>query len=234
MDYVKLDKKGIKKFKEIVNTINNYVNETILSITQEELKIKFMDMLKVCLFDIIFKKSFFSEYNINKDYEIGINVKELRETLKTFKEELYINFTDTEIILISGGVEYHLNNIKICEEENTNLDLEFKLNTKINFKDFIKHIKTFSNFTEKIILFNNENILLLTDEEYKNKIVLKETFLGKKIKSAYSIDYLIKLKNLKFEKCMIYLNNDYPLKIVFCENDKYKIEFYLAPQINGD
>ena len=228
-----LYKKELKDFLNVFKTINKYIPEITLNISNNNLKIVNMDLASVCLFDITINKEVFAEYKTELDQNITFKTKDFLNCLKNFKEYVKIEIKDSNITLKDSKQIY---NIEYTEFKGDNIKkptLEYGFKTEItNLKDFFKALKTFKGFNDYIELKTTDKNLLMLQEQ--NKVLIADSKNSDITEiSKYSIDYLIDLKFLKDFKSILQFKTDYPLTFSFNKGG-FDINYILAPRVETD
>ncbi|MBS3105568.1 proliferating cell nuclear antigen (pcna) [Candidatus Woesearchaeota archaeon] len=237
--------------KESISIISDLVNEARFKITPNAIELVAMDPANVAM--VVFKllSSSFSEYDVKKDIEIGINLSNLKQVLRraSQKDMLTIEMDDDnrlKIQLESATTRtFNLPIIDLEEKEQKVPDLKFPvtiktsssvLNEAIADVDVVGESVAFIAEPKKFILqaegdLNRARIEIREDDATKISIDGDE-----KIKAKYSIEYLKKMINGSklSDDVVIQFSKDYPLKLEYKTVDKVMLSFILAPRVEND
>ncbi len=239
-----------KYLKESVAIISELVNEGRFKITPSGLELVAMDPANVAM--VIFKllSSSFSEYNVEKEIELGMNLNNLKQILRRAKSNDILSLELVE------------NRLRIQLKSNTTrtfslpiIDLEEK-EQKIPELSFPVEIKTSSEILNEAIEdadIVGESVSFIAEpkkftvqaegELSKASIEIKQdvdTQINMKdssrIKAKYSIEYLKKMVagGKLADKVSISFNKDYPLRLDFKAVDKMLLSFILAPRVENE
>ncbi|MBI2658601.1 proliferating cell nuclear antigen (pcna) [Candidatus Woesearchaeota archaeon] len=237
--------------KESISIISDLVNEARFKITPNAIELVAMDPANVAM--VVFKllSSCFSEYDVKKDIEIGINLSNLKQVLRRAspKDMLTIEMDDDnrlKIQLESATTRtFNLPIIDLEEKEQKVPELKFPvtiktsssvLNEAIADVDVVGESVAFIAEPKKFILqaegdLNRARIEIREDDATKVSINGDE-----KIKAKYSIEYLKKMINGSklSDDVVVQFSKDYPLKLEYKTVDKVMLSFILAPRVEND
>jgi len=238
-------------FKDSVTVISELVHEARFKINKDGLELVAMDPANVAM--VIFKllSSCFTEYQVDKDTEIAINLANLKQILKRAKANDVLSLEVTsdnklKVQLKSGSVRtFSIPIIDIEEREQRIPNLSFPLvvttrssilNDAIDDADIVAEAVTLAVDSDRLTVsaegdLSKANIEIESDDETKITTEIKA-----KIKSKYSIEYLKKMLQAGklSEFVSIYFNQDYPLKLEYKVIDKLSLSFILAPRVEND
>jgi len=232
-EYVTLTKKELKDFKNTLKTISALKDEVNLRLNKNFIEIKSIDYAQICYFNFKALREAFLNFDIeNNNKTIGLNLKEFLPFLNNFKDTVNITISEGGTTLYDGIQKYITKNIEIEEQQLPDIkNLTWPLKAKIDFKEFLKYVNTFSNVTEAVAIENRDRKLYLKCGD--SEVLIGETYSQEKIRTLASIEYLLKLKRLKDFDAEIYIGNDYPIKFVL-RNSGLKFAVIIAPRIKGD
>lgn len=239
-----------KYLKDSISIISDLVNEAQFKIRPEAIELIAMDPANVAM--VIFKllSSSFTEYNVDKEILLGINLTNLKQILRRAKPTdmvtLELEENKLKIQLKSDSTRtFHLPLIDIEEREQKIPDLKFPvaiqtnsvfLNEAIEDVDIVAESVSFIAEPKKFILqahgdLSNATIEINADETTKIELASKD-----KIKSKYSVEYLKKMiQGAKLaDKVDIQFSKDYPLKLTYNAIDRLMLSFILAPRVEND
>ncbi len=239
-----------KYLKESVAIISELVNEGRFKITPSAVELVAMDPANVAM--VIFKllSSSFSEYNVEKEIEIGINLNNLKQILKRAKANDILSLELVEnrlkIQLKSNTIRtFFLPVIDLEEKEQKIPELSFPVEIKTNSSilmdaiddaDIVGESVSFIAEPKKFTIQAQGELSKASIEvkqDVDTQINMKESG---KIKAKYSIEYLKKMVigGKLAEKVSILFNNDYPLRLDFKAVDKMLLSFILAPRVENE
>lgn len=237
--------------KDSIAVISELVHEARFKINQDGLELVAMDPANVAM--VIFKlfSSCFSEYQIDKEIEIAINLANLKQILKRAKanDVLTLELTNDNKLRVQlkyGSIRtFSIPIIDIEEKEQKIPNLTFPvtittrattLNDAIEDANIVAEAVTLSAEPDRMIVsaegdLSKAHIEIGADDETQ---INSET--RAKIKAKYSIEYLKKMMSGSklSEYVSIYFNQDYPLKLEYKVVDKLLLSFILAPRVDND
>lgn len=237
--------------KDSIAVISELVHEARFKINQDGLELVAMDPANVAM--VIFKllSSCFSEYQVEKDTEIAINLANLKQILRRAKasDVLTLDVTDDNklrVQLKSGSTRtFSIPIIDIEEKEQRIPNLSFPvsimtrasiLNDAIDDADIVAEAVTLSAEPDRMIIsaegdLSKAHIEVNADDDTRINSETKA-----KIKAKYSIEYLKKMMSggKLSEFVSVYFNQDYPLKIEYKVVDRLMLSFILAPRVDND
>ncbi|MEK6828383.1 MAG: proliferating cell nuclear antigen (pcna) [Nanoarchaeota archaeon] len=238
--------------KESISIISDLVNEARFKITPNAIELVAMDPANVAM--VVFKllSSCFTEYDVEKDIEIGINLSNLKQVLRRAspKDMLTIemdadNRLKIQLESTTTRRTFNLPIIDLEEKDQKVPDLKFPvtiktsssiLNEAVADVDVVGDSVAFIAEPKKFILqaegdLNRARIEIREDDITKVSINSDE-----KIKSKYSIEYLKKMINGSklSDEVVVQFSKDYPLKLEYKTVDKVMLSFILAPRVEND
>ena len=239
-----------KYLKDSISIISELVNEAQFKVRPEAIELVAMDPANVAM--VIFKllSSSFTEYNVDKEPTIAINLASLKQILRRAKPSdmltLEIEDNKLKIQFKSDSIRtFHLPIIDIEEREQKVPDLKFPvsiqtnsvfLNEAVEDVDIVAESVSFVAEPKKLTLIahgdlSNANIEINAGDATKIEAPAKD-----KIKSKYSVEYLKKMiQGAKLaDKVNIQFSKDYPLKLTYNSIDKLMLSFILAPRVESD
>lgn len=236
--------------KDSISIISDLVSETRFKFTSAGLTIISMDPANVAM--VIFKllSSCFTEYNLQKDEDLGLNLNNLKQifrrveasdivTLETDSSKLKITIKGTSTRRFAVPI------IALDDKEQKEPPLEFPveismptalLSAAIEDADIVADSVSFICDTNKFTLaasgdLNDAEVDILASDE-----VQITNDAGATIRSKYSIEYLKKMiAGAKIaDTVTVRMGKDYPIKISFVTVDKLSLSFVLAPRVESD
>ena len=237
--------------KESISIISDLVNEARFKITPNAIELVAMDPANVAM--VIFKllSSTFTEYDVNKDIEIAINLSNLKQVMRRIspKDMMTLEMSADnrlKIELKSNNVRtFNLPLIELEEKEQKVPDLKFPITIKTSSSILNEAIADVDIVGESVAFIAEPKKFTLQAEGDLNqaKIEIKEddntkvsTNSDAQVKAKYSIEYLKKMINGSklSDDVVVQFNKDYPLKLEYKAVDKVMLSFILAPRVEND
>lgn len=237
--------------KDSISVISDLVTEARFKITKDGLELVAMDPANVAM--VIYKllSSSFTEYQVDKEQEIAVNLANFKQILKRVgaSDILTLELTDDSKLKmrLKGATTrtFSLPLIELEEKEQRIPNLTFPvnisapcatLNDAIADADIVAESVTFAVEPDKFSIaaegdLSKAHIEISNDDETK---IQSESSAN--IKSKYSIEYLKKMMNASklANDVNIFFNQDYPLKLEYKVVDKLLLSFILAPRVEND
>ncbi len=239
-----------KYLKDSISIISELVNEARFKITPNAIELVAMDPANVAM--VIFKllSSCFTEYNVDKDHEIAINLANLKQILRRIKGDdiLKLELDNNRLKVQLKGKStrtFSLPLIDVEDREQKIPDLNFPVSIKtsssilsdaIDDVDIVAESVSFSVEPNKLSVQAEGDLSKALIEIHKDDETVIELTGSEKITSKYSIEYLKKMVagSKIANEVTIFFNKDYPLKLEFKEVDKVLLSFILAPRVEND
>ncbi len=237
--------------KDSISVISDLVNEARFKITRDGLELIAMDPANVAM--VIFKllSSSFTEYDVEKEQEIAINLANFKQILRRVGASdiltLELSTENKLLIQLKGGTTrtFSLPLIEIEEKEQRVPNLTFPivigthssvLNDAIADVDIVAESVTFAAEPDKLTISAEGDLSKAHIEIKSNEGTTVKCESPAKIKAKYSIEYLKKMINAGklANEVSIFFNQDYPLKIEYKIVDKLLLSFILAPRVEND
>ncbi|MBT4651579.1 proliferating cell nuclear antigen (pcna) [Candidatus Woesearchaeota archaeon] len=239
-----------KFFKDSISIISELVTEAKFKINQDGLELVAMDPANVAM--VIFKllSSCFTQYQIDKEEDIAINLGNLKQVLRRAKSDDVLTLETEEnklkIQLRSNTTRsFSIPLIEVEDKEQRVPELTFPLIIETNPSILSESIEDVSVVAESVTLLGEKNQLVIKAEGDLSKVFIEinpdeETVITTdsvdKFKAKYSIEYLKKMiaGGKLTNKVSLKFNNDYPLKIEYIVQDRLSLAFILAPRVDND
>ena len=234
--------------KESIAIISDLVNEARFKVTPNAIELVAMDPANVAM--VIFKllSSSFTEYNVSKEIEIGVNLANMKQILRRAspKDMLTIELDENRLKLelrSNTTRTFYLPIMELEEKDQKIPDLKFPVKIVTTSSILNEAISDVDVVGESVAFIAEPKKFTLSAEGDLNqaKIEIKEDEATKiqaddKVKSKYSIEYLKKMiSGSKIsDEVTIQFNKDYPLKIEYKKVDKVMLSFILAPRVDND
>jgi len=239
-----------KYFKDSISIISDLVTEARFKVTKSSLELVAMDPANVAM--VIFKllSSSFTEYKLDKDIDIAINLNNFKQILRRAgpNDMLSIELEDNKLKIQLKGSNtrtFSLPLIDIEDKEQKIPDLNFPvsivipssmLNDAIDDADIVSESVSFMAEANKMVIeakgdLSHAKTEIISGEDAKINIEGSG-----KIKSKYSVEYLKKMITASklSDNVSIYFNKDYPLKLDYRVMDKLQMAFILAPRVENE
>lgn len=236
--------------KDSITVISELVNEGRFKITKDSIELIAMDPANVAM--VIFKllASSFTEYQIDKEQEVGINLTNLKQIMRRAKADDILTLDVTEnnlsIQLKSGTTRtFSLPLIHLEEKEQRIPNLTFPasiilpsstLTDAIEDVSIIAESVSFSCEPDKFVISAEGDLSKANIDIKPNDEISIRSETKAKVKSKYSVEYLKKmmLGSKLADMVTASFSQDYPLKLEYKTVDKILLMFILAPRVEND
>lgn len=237
-------------FKDSIMVISDLVNEARFKVTRNGLELVAMDPANVAMVIFKFLSSSFTEYDVDKEQELGINLANFKQVLRRVgaSDIVTLELIENKLRLQLKGSTTRTFNLPLIDLEEKeqrvpNLVFPVAISTRsmvlsdaISDVDIVAESVTFAAEADKFTVsaegdLSNAHIEMKHGEDTKIK---SETTA--KVKSKYSIEYLKKMINAGklADEVSVFFNQDYPLKLEYKVMDKLLLSFILAPRVEND
>ncbi len=239
-----------KYLKESISIISELVNEARFKINHNAVELVAMDPANVAM--VIFKllSSCFTEYKVEGNTEIAINLSNLKQILKRAKpnDVLVLELDNNKLKIQLKGTStrtFSLPLIDIDDKEQKVPELNFNaivstdstiLSDAIEDADIVGESVSFAAEHSRLSIMaegdlSKAHIDIPRDETTKVQVEGNDT-----LKAKYSIEYLKKMMpSAKIaDRVTIRFNKDYPLRLDYNVIDKVALSFILAPRVEND
>ncbi len=236
--------------KESVSIISDLVTEGRFKITSNSIQLVAMDPANVAMVIFNLLSSCFTEYNIDKEVEIAINLSNLKQILRRAKPEdmLSLELAEDKLKIIMRGNtlrSFSLPIIDLEEKEQKIPELKFPVSIKTSSAILSEAIEDTDIVAESVSFIVEPKRFTILGEgdlsQAKVEVKADDTTSidfdnSEKIKAKYSIEYLKKMISASklTDDVIIRLNKDYPLKLEYNLVDKLQLSFILAPRVEND
>jgi len=243
--------------KCMTEALKEILNDKVLEITSDGIKIVTMDNAHVILVHLKLLAEKFEFYKCNKNISIGINMLNLYKIIKTinnndilslFMYENDLNHLNIKLENVEKNTKttYKINLLDLNNENFEIPDVVFNSVITMPSNDFQKIIRDMNNLADFVEIknVNSEFILTCTGDFCSQKTVLSDKNNesiqitneqeNNIIQGNFSLKYLVlftKCTNLS-NNTEIYLKNDYPLIIKYTVASLGEIKLCLSPQID--
>ena len=236
-----------KIFRDVLETIVPVREETILKFTKENLSSKITDYGNVVLVDVSLPNGLFNDYLLDKDVEIGINVKNLLLYTKLGNPEDNIKIEITERFkMLLGNFEIDMDILDPTYMTSvSNLPDEFECKCLVDIEEIRKIARAANQIRNDTLIFEldnlHENLTISTESDEES--IKVETYvidtLNKKsdhnLKSGYPTDFLFSISNtlynLDIHEIELSFGNEFPMRLSSSLHETGKVVYYIAPRI---
>jgi proliferating cell nuclear antigen len=247
---MKLTLADSKLLKDSVSIISDLVTEARFTVTKDSINLIAMDPANVAM--VIYKllASSFTEYQVDKEVKIALNLNNLKQVLKraSSSDILTLELEESKFkIVIKGNTTrtFYLPIIELEDKEQKIPALNFPISIKTSTGMLNEAIEDVSIVAESVKFTSDANKFTIIAEgdlsKAKVEIVADSvTVITKEgddtLKAKYSIEYLKKMiQGSKLaDEVYIRFNTDYPLKLEYKVVDKLMLSFILAPRVDND
>jgi len=237
--------------KDSVGVISELVNEARFKFTRDGMELIAMDPANVAM--VIFKlvASVFSEYDLKKDTEIGVNLANFKQILRRAKPSDIVSLEvledkKLEIKFKAGTTRtFSLPLIDLEDREQRVPSLSFPVNVELPSSVLDDAISDADIVSESVSFIAEPNKFWVQAEGDLNKAHTEvwasdETSIKcdstARLKAKYSVEYLKKMMQggKLAERVSLSFNQDYPLKLEYKIVDRLMLSFILAPRVEND
>ena len=238
--------------KDSIAVISELVNEVRCSIDQNKVEIIAMDPANVAMVDFKLLSSVFVEYDVDKKYDLAINLYMFKQILKRAKpsDTLTLKLDEEKnrlSVILKGESNKHftLSLIDIDEKEQKVPVLKFPVKISTNTLLFNETIEDMEVISDSVNFIVEGDIFTIQSEgnTSSGKVEIgkdEETNITNEtdeaVKSKYSLEYLKKIaKGGKLaDSVVLQFGKDYPLRVEYKITDKLLLQFILAPRVAND
>ncbi len=250
-DNMKLVLAEPKYFKDSISIISDLVSEAKFKITKNALELVAMDPANVAM--VIFKllSSSFTQYEVQDEEEIAINLNSLKQILRRAKSDDMLMLETTEdnklkITMKSGTIRsFSIPTLELEDKEQRVPDLKFPITIEISSSAITEAIEDVSVVAESVTFLGEKSQLSIKAEGDLSKAFIEikpdegtkiKTESDAKFKAKYSLEYLKKMVQggKLTEHVLLYFNTDYPMKLEYKVTDRLLLSFILAPRVDND
>jgi proliferating cell nuclear antigen len=237
-----------KFFKESVTIISDLVNEARFKVTSNAIELVAMDPANVAM--VIFKllSSSFTEYKVDKDVEIAINLGNLKQVMRRANpnDMLTLEMDSSKLKITLKGTTTRTFNLPIIELEEKDQkvpELKFTATIKMPCSMLNDAVADADVVAESVAFMAEANhFTILADGDLSQaKIEMAgdksvHIIAHEKVKAKYSIEYLKKMigGSKLSDAVEVHFGKDYPLRLDYKTMDKVMLSFILAPRVEND
>lgn len=232
-----------------IGVISDFITEATFVISKEGIKLVAMDPANISMVILNILPSAFTEYSVEKEEEITLNLDNLKQALKRAKpaDILTLTIDENKLKITITGKSTKTFRIPLLEKEAGEKkipSLEFNAEIELDANELKEYIEdasvvgdalTFEAVKDSFTLNAGDagtkmNIVLTKANDALTNLNVKENS-----RSIYSVEYLKKMSRASAfsEKASLKFSADYPLKLDFKALDKAQMSFILAPRIEN-
>ncbi|MAG47717.1 proliferating cell nuclear antigen (pcna) [archaeon] len=238
-----------KYLKNPIAIISELVNEVVLKFDKDKMELIAMDPANVALINFKLLSSAFTEYSLEEDVEVGVNLDNLKQILRRAKpsDKLSLELKNNKLKMDLEGENKRTFNLSLIDIENQKQripDLKFTGSIDIGTSLFDEAIEDMGVVADSVTLVaDKEQFSVQADGTLSNAVVQIDSGnenvnlkVENVIKSKYSLEYLRKIIKGSSLSDSVSLNfgNDYPLRIDYKILDKLNLSVILAPRVAND
>ncbi|RJQ20743.1 proliferating cell nuclear antigen (pcna) [Candidatus Woesearchaeota archaeon] len=237
--------------KDSITVISELVSEARFKLSRDGVELVAMDPANVAMVIFRLLSSSFTEYDIDQDMQIGVNLANLKQILRraSASDIITLEVTGDNKLQIqlkgSSTRTFSLPLIELDEKEQRIPQLSFPvcitthsqiLTDAVADADVVAESVTFAAEPEKFSIAAEGDLSKAHVEMKSGDQTKIQSESTAKIKSKYSIEYLKKMLSASklAGEVGIFFNQDYPLKLEYKAVDKLLLSFILAPRVEND
>ena len=238
-------------FKDSISIVSELVTEATFKVGKNGLKLVAMDPANVAMVNFELSSSCFTEYNVEKEEEIAINLANLKQILRRAKSDDILTLETTEdnklkIQLKSNTTRsFSIPTLEIENKEQRVPDLTFPISVKTDSTTLAEAIEDVSVVAESVTFLGQKNQISVKAEGDLSKAFIeikpddRTTITAESdesFKAKYSLEYLKKMISggKLSDKVYLHFNTDYPMKLEYKVTDRVLLSFILAPRVDND
>jgi len=237
-----------KLLRDSLDAVSELIDEAELSVTPEGMRIVASDRAVVAVVNFFISKNAFDSYECDKEAKLGINLTNVMQILRRWKDEKMTISAEGNKILLSfaGSSKRHftLPVIDVSKEESPDLaklESGFTESLTISSDAFSSGVEDAELVGDSVVFTVRKDMFILTSENDSSSTKLEmlpgESLnilsVGEPVRARYSIDYMKKM--LKARKlsgtAKLSLSSEYPLRLSFSVPEKLELSFILAPRV---
>ncbi len=234
-----------------VSIISELVNEACFKVTPDAIELVAMDPANVAM--VVFKllSSSFTEYQVDKETEIAINLNNLKQILRRAKANdmltLELDGENKLKIQFKGDRTrtFSLPIIELDEKEQKVPQLKFDVSVQAPSMVLNDAVEDADIVAESLVLeaVDQQINVVAEGDLSKVKVEIKDTpdvkivaSSGERVGAKYSIEYLKKMidGSKLADTVSMHFSKDYPLKLEYTSIDKVSLSFILAPRVENE
>ena len=242
---IKLD--SPKLLADSISLLSELVLEVKAKINKSGFEVTALDPANVALVSLKIPAKVFSQFDVEKEEELGLNLEDLRQVLKRVSSSsgLIIERQNNTLklkILEKSKRAFNLALINIESEEKQVPNLTFSSKIEMDSVSFAESMNDASIVSDSCSFTASENLFLIeakgTLNSSKTEFNSDEIKIQSKEKATakYSLDYLIKFAKASkiSDKVVINFSTNYPARFDFINKESIELRFILAPRVEEE
>lgn len=242
---IKLD--NPKLLSTAISLLSELVLEVKAKITKQGFEITAIDPANVALVSLKIPTKIFSQFEVDKDYELGLNLEDFKQVLRRAsassslvieKRENMLNLKIQE----KSKRDFSLALINVETEEKKIPSLNFSTKVELDSGSFAESISDASIVADSCSFTAIENLFLIEAKGTLNSAKIEfnsdevKINAKEKTKAKYSLDYLMKFAKASklADKVIVNFSNDYPARFDFINKEGIELSFILAPRVEEE
>ena len=237
-----------KLLSDSISLISELVLEVKAKVNKQGLEIMAIDPANVAMLSLKIPAQAFSQFQVDKDEELGINLEDFKQVLRRAAagSSLTIERVDNMLklrIQEKSKRTFNLALINIDAEEKKIPQLNFAANIELDASTFAEAINDAAVIADSCAFISKDDLFTIESKgilnSSKTEFSSDEVKInkGQDSKAKYSLDYLVKfVKASKLaDKLNINFSTDYPMRLDFKDNDNLiELSFVLAPRVEEE
>ena len=238
--------------KDSIDSISSLITDATFTISPDGMSLVAMDPASVAMVIFNLLSSSFSEFKVDKEQKITLNVDQFRSILQraSSNDKLILSLDDEKHVLNVSmfGASTRNFNLPLLEDNESSAKvppLEFSAKIVLDANALKEGVKdasvvsdcvTFETNSEKFVLNAGSETSTSHLEIAKGSPSLFSMEVKETSRAKYSLEYLDKIvKAAKIaDKLTIEYSSDYPMKLEFKAIDKVSLSFILAPRVETE
>jgi len=232
--------------KKLFVVFNDLVDVANLSFTGDGLNVQSMDTSHVSLINLKIGKSYFKEYSIDQEANIGVKISNFVRILECIgNDEVTISFTydnPDELIIKSDYSDFKMKTIDIDTEEMEIPEMDIDVLIDADSSVIQKYLKNMAGFGDTVKMYTEDDVVHMktTGEigEVDMQIHDQRVEIRGKLSCEFATRYLMTFSKASgiSKRVVIKLLDDQPgiFEYVFDTESDSRISFFLAPKIKDD
>jgi len=233
-----------KLFSDIISIISELVTEVRIKITKEGMSLNAIDPANVAMIYFKIPADLFSEFQLDKEVELGINLDNLKAVLRRCKAGSSLTLQKEDNLLKLGiqdriKRDFSLALIDIDTEERSLPEWEFNSVIKLNSDSLVEVVEDCSVVSDACTFIAEPNKFVV---EAKGIHSARSEFSSDEVEihsgnslARFSIEYLSKfIKGAKISsKAQLSFSDNHPMRLDFPTGNVI-LSFVLAPRIEQE
>jgi len=232
--------------KKLFVVFNDLVDVANLSFTEGGLNVQSMDTSHVSLINLKIGRSYFKEYSIDQEANVGIKISNFVRILECIgNDEVTISFTyenPDELIIKSDYSDFKMKTIDIETEEMEIPDMDIDVIIDADSSVIQKYLKNMAGFGDTVKIYTQDDVVHMKTAgeigEVDMQIHDQRVEIRGKLSCEFATRYLMTFAKAAgiSKRVVIKLLDDQPgiFTYTFDEESDSNISFFLAPKVKDD